>query len=271
MQSLVASHLSGSTAKDQEDYELDELRPLLAHLFAFSYAWALGGNLVHTLREAFHAHTKDVFADLLALPDGSLLDHYVEVQPGHQPAFRPWASAVPTFKRSNTSLQQQILVPTVDTVRIASIVEVCLLQRPLAFPHMRTINPICPSILLRRRAWMCSTLCCLQAPQASARAWWLPRLSTACANTMAPCRSASASAHGLPLATHRFDKQQPAQMPGACLNPTRCAGIYGEQARKETEDSFWSASWAQDRLLCGRCQYAFSGNPCHQQHAGLLC
>ena len=131
----MASHLSGSTATDQEDCELDELRLLLAHLFAFSYAWALGGNLVHTLREAFHAHTKEVFADLLALPDGSLLDHYVEVQPGHQPAFRPWASAVPTFKRTNTSLQQQILVPTVDTVRIAFIVEVCLLQRPLGF-HM---------------------------------------------------------------------------------------------------------------------------------------
>lgn len=126
----MAPHLSGSTATDQEDFELDELRPLLAHLFAFSYAWALGGNLVHTLREAFHAHTKEVLADLLALPEGSLLDHYVEVQPGHQPAFRPWASTVPTFERTNTSLQQQILVPTVDTVRISFMVEVCLLQRP---------------------------------------------------------------------------------------------------------------------------------------------
>lgn len=133
MQSLLASYLSGATATNQDECGLDELRPLLVHLFAFSYAWALGGNLVHTLREAFHAHTKEVFADLLALPEESLLDHYVDVQPGHLPAFRPWASAVPTFRRNNTSLQQQILVPTVDTLRIAFIIEVCMVQRPLGF------------------------------------------------------------------------------------------------------------------------------------------
>ena len=155
----MASNLAGSTASNEEDFGLDELRPLLVHLFAFSYAWALGGNLVHTLREAFHAHTREVFADLLALPEGSLLDHYVEVQPGLQPAFRPWASAVPTLKRNNASLQQQILVPTVDTVRIAFIVEVCLLQRAIGFHTCRPSCAACPSILPRRRAWTCSTLC----------------------------------------------------------------------------------------------------------------
>ena len=132
VQSLMASNLTGLTLTSQDDVALDELRPLLAHLFVFSYAWALGGNLVHTLREAFHAHTRDAFAGLLALPEGPLLDYYVEVQPGHQPAFRPWASAVPAFRRPNTSLQQQILVPTVDTVRIAFVIEVCQLQRPPA-------------------------------------------------------------------------------------------------------------------------------------------
>ena len=125
MQSLLTSNLARLASTDQDSIGLDELRPLLVHLFAFSYAWALGGNLVQTLREAFDAHTKDVFAGLLALPEGPLLDHYVEiVQPGQQPAFRPWASAVPAFQRPNTTLQKQILVPTVDTVRIAFMIEV---------------------------------------------------------------------------------------------------------------------------------------------------
>ena len=58
MQSLLASTLSGSAAISVTSMSLDELQPLVAHLFAFSYAWALGGNLVHTLRDAFHTHTR---------------------------------------------------------------------------------------------------------------------------------------------------------------------------------------------------------------------
>ena len=57
MQSLLASTLSGS-AMTMTSLSLDELQPLVSHLFAFSYAWALGGNLVHTLRDSFHAHTR---------------------------------------------------------------------------------------------------------------------------------------------------------------------------------------------------------------------
>ena len=57
MQSLLASTLSGS-AITMTSLSLDELQPLVSHLFAFSYAWALGGNLVHTLRDSFHAHTR---------------------------------------------------------------------------------------------------------------------------------------------------------------------------------------------------------------------
>ena len=160
-QSLMASSLTGSASTSQAGLGLDELQPLLAHLFAFSYAWALGGNLVHTLREAFHAHTKDIFGGLLTLPEGPLLDHYVEVQPGRPPAFRPWASAVPARRRPHTSLQQQILVPTVDTVRIAYVIEVLLLQRPPeTASHMRRSVEDVLTCAPRRRAWTHSTLCC---------------------------------------------------------------------------------------------------------------
>ena len=67
--------------------------------------------------------SRELFAGLLTLPNGSLLDHYVDVQPGRPPTFRAWADVVPGFEQPVGGSRQQLLVPTVDTVRIASLVE----------------------------------------------------------------------------------------------------------------------------------------------------
>ncbi len=133
----MLSQRSGLAESRAASLSLDELRPLITHLFAFSFAWALGGNLAHTLRDAFHAHTRELFADLLALPDGPLLDYYVAVEPGRAPVFRAWADAVPGFQPPAGSSQQQMLVPTVDTVRIAFLVEA-----RLPMPHA----PVLPQL-----------------------------------------------------------------------------------------------------------------------------
>ena len=123
-QSLLASAPSPpAEADNMSSPSLDDVQPLLAHMFVFAYAWALGGNLVPALRDAFHAFTTALFAPLLAVPAGPLLDHYIDAGPGRPPAFRPWADAVLGAQQPPSGLQQRVLVPTVDIMRITFIVE----------------------------------------------------------------------------------------------------------------------------------------------------
>lgn len=123
MQSLLATAQFAADATLPSELSHDELKPLVTHFFVFSYAWALGGNLTHMLRGAYNAFLKDLFADLLVLPHGPLLDSYVSCSAGHPPKFCAWADAVPDFQQQPGSLQRQILVPTVDTVRTAFLTE----------------------------------------------------------------------------------------------------------------------------------------------------
>lgn len=66
---------------------------------------------------------RELFAGLLILPNGPLLDHYVDMQPGRPPTFRAWADVVPGFEQPVGGSRQQLLVPTIDTIRIAFLVE----------------------------------------------------------------------------------------------------------------------------------------------------
>jgi len=140
-QSLLASAPSPpAEADNMSSPRLDDVQPLIAHMFVFAYAWALGGNLVPVLRYEFHAFATELFAPLLALPAGPLLDHYVEAGPGRPPAFRPWADAVLGAQQPASGSQQRVLVPTIDTMRITFIVEACPchLCSPLPLPLCRS-------------------------------------------------------------------------------------------------------------------------------------
>lgn len=69
---------------------------------------------------------------LVFTPGGGLLYDYQLVFQAGQPQLSQWSKAVPAFSYSKSVPYFQMLVPTVDTVRVAALLDVCLAgRRPL--------------------------------------------------------------------------------------------------------------------------------------------
>ena len=66
--------------------------------------------------------------------NGLVWDYYVDYSLKFPPDLKPWVSKVPAFTYNKTLPYFQILVPTVDTVRYAHLLELCLdVQRSVLF------------------------------------------------------------------------------------------------------------------------------------------
>ncbi|GBF88264.1 dynein heavy chain axonemal protein, partial [Raphidocelis subcapitata] len=131
----------------------------LGALFAFAFVWAVGGNLAAGCRDAFDEFVREQLAPAAAFPGGgSVYDYQVvfarpppgaaaaAASPGDPPPagveLRGWSDSVPAFSyrrdlpffqaRGAAGACAAMLVPTVDTVRYAALLDLCIgVNRPL--------------------------------------------------------------------------------------------------------------------------------------------
>ena len=107
---------------------LDDLRMVLNRVFAFSYVWALGGNIREESLEEFSEHVREKLAVLVNFPPAGLVfDFKLSIQ---EPAggaggsggptivdIVSWQHSIPEYTYNPATPYFEILVPTIDTVR----------------------------------------------------------------------------------------------------------------------------------------------------------
>ncbi|KAJ3321819.1 Dynein heavy chain 6, axonemal [Boothiomyces sp. JEL0866] len=104
-----------------------DLQVLFANIFIFCYVWSIGGNLADGCQEGFDTWFRDYLEvcpiNELSLPTNNLVfGYFVDLKRG----FIPWEDIVPVFKYSSDIPYFQMMVPTVDTVKYAYLLEALL-------------------------------------------------------------------------------------------------------------------------------------------------
>ena len=113
----------------------DQKRHALQYIFAYSAVWGLGGNLDSASREKFDVFMRELFEGSVNFPggrSGSVFDYRLDSGRGF--SFAPWEELVPAFKYNPAQPYFNILVHTVDSIRMAMLLESCLaVGRPVLF------------------------------------------------------------------------------------------------------------------------------------------
>ncbi|CBY22454.1 unnamed protein product [Oikopleura dioica] len=95
----------------------------LGGIFAFSYVWAIAGNLNESGWESFDTFIREQMEennDIRLPQNGDVFSFYMEPSQGR---FEGWEKILPVFKYDTTAAFFDILVPTVDTVRFGFIMD----------------------------------------------------------------------------------------------------------------------------------------------------
>jgi dynein heavy chain len=103
------------------DDTIDDLNMLVEMLFAYCMTWSLGGALDSESREKFSKHMLETFVNIR--PTGTFFSAFVDVR---EKVWTPWEAVVPEFNYDSAVPYFQLLVPTVDTVRFARLLETLL-------------------------------------------------------------------------------------------------------------------------------------------------
>lgn len=116
----------------------NDLKNLFSHLFVFCFVWSIGGNLADGQQDGFDTFFRDLIdttpIDGVTLPANSLFSYFIDMQ---IKTFVPWEDIVPSFKYSNEIPYFEMMVPTVDTVKYAYLLE-CLVTN--GFPCLFSGN-----------------------------------------------------------------------------------------------------------------------------------
>ncbi|EFJ52606.1 dynein heavy chain 7 [Volvox carteri f. nagariensis] len=113
----------------------EEITMALSKLFGFCYVWALGGNLMHTVKEEFDEFVREHLQMVCAFPgSATVFDFYLDCNKRFPPEFKNWTDIVPSFTYKRELPYFQMMVPTVDTVRFSYLLDACLdVQRSVLF------------------------------------------------------------------------------------------------------------------------------------------
>jgi hypothetical protein len=80
-QPLHAAGTADCSAGHRYDAKEEVVQAALCRAFAFSFVWAIGGNLIHTVREDFDAFAREHLAPLVVFPGGgTVFDYFVELK-----------------------------------------------------------------------------------------------------------------------------------------------------------------------------------------------
>ncbi|KAI8903374.1 dynein heavy chain, N-terminal region 2-domain-containing protein [Gorgonomyces haynaldii] len=112
----------------------DKSPKVMQGIFLFSCVWSLGASVTEPGRVKFDAHIKSILAtpekyqknarlDMQAqLPSGNVYDYMFDTQTPSNP-WKPWVDTIGQFKIPPKTKYDNILVPTVDTVRYSYLLK----------------------------------------------------------------------------------------------------------------------------------------------------
>mmetsp|Transcript_18662 Transcript_18662/g.41434 ORF Transcript_18662/g.41434 Transcript_18662/m.41434 type:complete len:1758 (-) Transcript_18662:2744-8017(-) len=114
--------------------QLEMLDKVLFSIFLFSFVWTVGGTVDSASREKFNdwlwRRMKDKTHFIKDLPDGTFL--YDSCFTNHidaAPHWQGWMETIPKFVVPRGSTYDEIVVPTVDSLRLTRITEILLLNK----------------------------------------------------------------------------------------------------------------------------------------------
>jgi dynein heavy chain len=118
--SLFEALFTSENGVDLSD-SFDDLKLIVELVFAFSFAWAVGGALDEASTKIFSKFCMDLFVNVR--PPQSLFDSYVDIR---DKSWKNWESLVPQFEYDSKLPFFSLIVPTVDSFRYQTILETLL-------------------------------------------------------------------------------------------------------------------------------------------------
>ena len=97
----------------------EEKTKYFVSLYIFAFIWGVGGAIKASSREKFSDYSRQVFSQSTSLPIvDTLYDYYLSGK-----AFKHWSEIVPEFSFDVEKSYFSLVVPTIDTVTIASLLK----------------------------------------------------------------------------------------------------------------------------------------------------
>jgi len=100
---------------------VDDLKVLIELVFAFSFAWSVGGALDADGSKAFSKYCMELFVNVR--PPVSFLDSFVDIR---EKAWKSWDAIIPPFEFDAKQPYFSMLVPTIDTLRYQTLLDTLL-------------------------------------------------------------------------------------------------------------------------------------------------
>lgn len=105
---------------------------MLNCLFAWSYAWGLGGSLEQRGKERFDGVVRDQFKSAQIPSSYTVYDYWYDLK--KEKVFKPWSQKVEQFAYDKDLSYFDLMVPTQDTTKYAYSLEALLLiEKPIFF------------------------------------------------------------------------------------------------------------------------------------------
>lgn len=101
----------------------DDERNAISIIFFFSYVWSIGGTLTEESQDAFDSFVRKQFDAVVDCPiptSGNVFSLQIDF---NTLSLVPWSTSVSAFKYSSDVPFTQMMVPTVDTVKISFLLE----------------------------------------------------------------------------------------------------------------------------------------------------
>ncbi len=118
--SLFEALFTSENGVDLAD-SFDDLKLTVELVFAFSFAWAVGGSLEGDSAKQFNKLCMELFVNIR--PPVSVFDSYVDVR---EKSWKSWDALVPAFDFDPKGASSFQMVPTIDTLRYQTLLDTLL-------------------------------------------------------------------------------------------------------------------------------------------------
>jgi len=110
----------------------EDKKKLVDCIFAWCYAWGIGGSLEQKGKERFDSVVRDQFKSAQIPPSFTVFDYWFDLK--KEKVFKSWASKVPVFQYDKDASFFDLMVPTTDTTKYAFCLESLLsIEKPVFF------------------------------------------------------------------------------------------------------------------------------------------
>lgn len=110
----------------------EDKKKMVDALFAWSFAWGLGGSLEQRFKDRFDSIVREQFKSAHIPVTFTAYDYFYDMKRGKE--FKPWTAKVPSFQYDKDASYFDLMVPTQDTTKHSFILETLLaVERPIFF------------------------------------------------------------------------------------------------------------------------------------------